>query len=62
MWSTQGNEVISRDWRMFLSGTGRVTTADGSFDSDDTPVEFLFPGENGFLSANPKYGCGVAIS
>ena len=47
---------------MFLSGTGTVTTSEGSFDRADRPVEFIFPGEPGFLSPNPKHGCGVAIS
>jgi hypothetical protein len=47
---------------MFLSGTGRVTTPTDSFDKDDRPIEFIFPGEPGFLSANPKHGCGVQLS
>lgn len=62
VWESQGNEFISRDWRMFLSGTSTVTTPNGTFETDDRPVEFIFPGEPGFLSARPKHGCGVAIS
>ncbi|WP_296426904.1 hypothetical protein [Yoonia sp.] len=62
LWQSQGNEFISRDWRMFLSGTGTVTTPNGIFDKNDSPVEFIFPGEPGFLSTRPKHGCGVAIS
>ena len=62
IWSAQGREFISRDWRMFLAGTGTVTTSDGTFDRSNRPVEFIFPGEPGFLSASPKHGCGVAIS
>lgn len=62
IWQSAGNEFISRDWRMFLSGTGTTTNARGSFDKDNVPVEFIFPGEPGFLSARPKHGCGVAIS
>lgn len=62
VWSAQGNEFISRDWRMFFSGTGTVTTSEGSYDRSDRPVEFIFPGETGFLSSQPKHGCGVAIS
>ena len=62
LWESEGNEFISRNWRMFLSGTSRITTPGGSFDSDGRPVEFIFPGEPGFLSAQPKHGCGVAIS
>lgn len=61
-WSARGNEYISRDWRMFLSGTGTVTVDGETFEKDDRPVEFIFPGEPGFLSANPKYDCGAMIS
>lgn len=62
MWRAEGNEFISRRWRSFLAGTGTVTTPTDRFDKDDSPVEFIFPGEPGFLSANPKHGCGVQLS
>jgi len=62
IWSAEGNEYISQRFRMFLSGTSTVTTPDGSFDSEDNPVEFIFEGEPGFLSANPKHGCGATLS
>lgn len=62
IWSGKGHEFISRDWRVFFSGTGVVTTPDGSFDRANRPVEFIFPDEPGFQSPNPKHGCGVAIS
>lgn len=62
LWERQGNEYISRDWRMFISGTGSTTTPTDSFENDDTPVEFIFPGEPGFLSTRPKHGCGVMLS
>lgn len=61
-WSAKGNEFISRNWRTFLSGTGTVTTPDGSFERSNRPVEFIYPGEPGFQSPNPKHGCGIAIS
>jgi hypothetical protein len=62
MWRSEGNEYISRDFRMFLSGTSTITTPAESWDSDNTPVEFIFPGEAGFLSVSPKHGCGEMIS
>ena len=62
MWRAGGNEYISRRWRSFFAGTGTVTTPTDSYDKDDSPVEFIFPGEPGFLSANPKHGCGVQLS
>ncbi len=62
IWQSQGNEFISRNWRMFLSGTGTTTIGGETFEKDDRPVEFIYPSEPGFLSSRPKHGCGVAIS
>jgi hypothetical protein len=62
LWRTNGHEYISREWRMFLSGTGETVTPAGSYKSDGSPVEFIFPGEPGFLSPNPKFGCGEVTS
>ncbi|GGL55867.1 hypothetical protein [Wenxinia marina] len=56
-WSSTGTEYINRDWRMFLSGQSTYMSDGESFDSDDAPVEFIFPDEAGFLSPNPKFGC-----
>jgi len=60
IWSSQGNEFISQRFRMFLAGNSEVTNQNGSFEIEGEPVEFIFEGEPGFLSANPKYGCGVS--
>lgn len=62
MWRSEGSEFVSPEWRMFIGGTSSYITSDDRFDSDDTPVEFIFPGEPGFLSVNPKYGCGAQVS
>ncbi|MCB5199283.1 hypothetical protein LGQ03_08520 [Loktanella sp. TSTF-M6] len=62
LWSSAGNEYVSDDWRMFIGGTGRVTVPGDAYDKNDSPVEFIFPGEPGFLSANPKHDCGVMLS
>jgi len=62
VWQSAGSEYVSAEWRMFIGGTSTYTTSNGSFDSDDTPVEFIFPGEAGYLSVNPKFGCGVEMS
>ena len=61
LWQSEGNEYISEDWRMFLSGASRTTSPDGTWESDDSPVEFIFPDEPGFLSANPKH-CGATTA
>lgn len=62
LWRSYGNEYISEDWRMFLSGRGTTVVPGETWESDDSPVEFIFPGEPGFLSANPKYDCGATLS
>jgi hypothetical protein len=62
LWRGQGREFVHPDWRVFLSGISEYTTPDDSFETDGSPVEFIFPGEPGFLSVNPKYGCGVVMS
>ncbi len=61
-WRSAGREFISRDRRLFLSGVGRIVTPEGGFETDDTPVEFIFPDEAGFLSSDPKHGCGATMS
>lgn len=62
MWKSEGAEFVSAEWRMFIGGLSSFITSDDQFDSDDTPVEFIFPGEAGYLSVNPKFGCGVEMS
>lgn len=62
IWSSAGNEYIHREWRMFQAGPGTVTLPDETYEEDDSPVEYIFPGEPGFLSANPKHGCGIMMS
>ena len=61
-WRSEGSEFVNPEWNMFIGGTSSYITSDDQFDSDDTPVEFLFPGDAGFLSTNPKHGCGLQIS
>ncbi len=61
-WRSAGNEFISAEWRMFLSGTSTVVNSDDTFTTDGTPMEFIMPGEPGFLSSSPKFGCNVVLS
>ena len=62
-WRSAGSEYISRDWRMFLSGTGTTRLPEGdASEGDDTPVDFIFPAEKGFLSVRPTRGCGQVMS
>ncbi|MEM8538204.1 MAG: hypothetical protein AAGF56_10110, partial [Pseudomonadota bacterium] len=60
--SLTSREFVSRDWRMFFSGVTTYDLPDGDVTVSRRPIEFIFPGEPGFLSSQPKHGCGVAIS
>jgi hypothetical protein len=55
---SRGAEYVSADWRMFFAGPGETDLGDGQWRAiDGSPVEFIFPGEQGFLDRQPKYDC-----
>jgi hypothetical protein len=57
---SRGNEYLHADWRLFFSGPGETDLGDGQWlPIDGSPVEFIFPGEEGFLGIQPKYDCDV---
>jgi hypothetical protein len=63
VWRTAGREYISRDWRMFLAGATTTRLPGGeTYEEDSSPVEFILPGEDGFLSVRPRHGCGQMMS
>lgn len=62
LWSAVGHEYIHPDWRTFISGIRTVTTPTEIYDTDNSPVEFAFPGQQGFLSAKPRYDCSEPIA
>lgn len=62
IWSGVGQEYIHPEWRTFISGVRTITTPTETYDTDNSPVEFVFPGEQGFLSVKPRYDCSVPIA
>ena len=55
---SRGNEYAHPDWRLFFAGPGETDLGDGQWlPIDGSPVEFIFPGEEGFLATQPKYDC-----
>ncbi len=62
VWEITGNEYIHPEWRTFLSGVRTFTTPDDTVTEDGSPMEFIFPGEDGFLSSVPRYECDVVTS
>jgi hypothetical protein len=60
---SRGNEYIHPEWRLFFSGPSEWDPGDGNFlPIDGSPVEFIFPGEPGFLKTQPIYDCDAVMS
>ncbi|MBC7137181.1 MAG: hypothetical protein H5U17_00280 [Defluviimonas sp.] len=57
-----GNQYIHRDWRLFFSGRETFEDTAGRLPTDNTPVEFIMPGEPGYLSTVPLFGCDELMS
>ncbi len=57
VWRAEGSEYVHPEWRVFFSGVGRMDLGEGWLPRDFTPVEFVFPGEPGFMTTTPKYDC-----
>lgn len=63
LWSRAGQQYISRDWRIFYSDKEDFENSFGDKVSTvDTPVEFAFPGDKGFLTSEPIYDCDVVTA
>lgn len=61
LWRVAGQEYIQPEWRTFVSGRRIVSSENGVSERDNTPVEFIFPGEQGFLARRPLYDCSVVL-
>lgn len=62
VWAAKGNELISLEHRVFYSGITEWRTDDGTVTIDSSPLEFINPGEPGFLAETPKYDCESTMS
>ncbi|MFC3088850.1 hypothetical protein [Tabrizicola soli] len=55
---SRGNEYLHPDWRLFFAGPGETDLGDGQWlPIDGSPVDFVFPGDKGFLATQPIYDC-----
>ena len=55
---SRGNEYVNPDWRLFFAGPGETDLGDGQWlPIDGSPVQFIFPGEDGFLANQPIFDC-----
>lgn len=62
LWDLTGQEYIHPVWRTFLSGIRSGEDLNGPYETDERPVEFVFPDESGFLSSKPRFGCDAILS
>lgn len=63
LWRRSGQQLIHRDWRIFFADREEFTNQFGDAESLlETPVEFDFPGDPGFLAAKPKYDCEMMMT
>ncbi|MRX50959.1 hypothetical protein GI374_10975 [Paracoccus sp. S-4012] len=59
----EGQQFVSRDHRRFYGGSETSSDWTGEAGrSDDTPVLFAFPGEAGFGSIQPQFGCQMLMT
>lgn len=59
----EGHQFISRDWRLFFAGDESFTDESGAkVQAIEKPVTFSFPGDAGFLSQTPKFGCNEQMT
>ena len=60
IYAAEGFEYVSKEFGRFFSGAGTISGPTGpDYDYDSRPVKFIRPGEPGFLSDRPLYGCAA---
>jgi len=59
----RGSQYILRDYNLIMGGTDEVREADGGMKTvHRAPVTITAPGEDGFLTDTPLYGCDEMLS
>lgn len=61
LYSAEGRQYVSTRHRLFFFGESWDASSPQQV-SDQSPVEFIYEGEPGFFSPNPKYDCGMLMS
>ena len=59
--SAAGRQYLSETHRLFFFGQDWDAASPDQI-TDASPVQFIYPGEAGFFSPNPKYDCGAVLS
>ncbi|MEM1100779.1 MAG: hypothetical protein AAGH73_04525 [Pseudomonadota bacterium] len=61
VYESRGNEYVHLDWRLFLGGQSVTRTPERTYQDDDAPMSFHFPGEAGFLAWEPAFNCDALL-
>lgn len=59
LWEVTGQEYVSARFQRFFGGISRGLDDGVITERDRTPVEFIEPGERGFLSTQPQHDCDL---
>lgn len=62
LFELSGNEYVSVRHRRFIAGAYSGTSAAGPFEDDQSPVDFIYPGEPGFFTKTPLYDCEASLA
>jgi len=62
IYRSKGQEYINAEWRTFIGGLRSVTSDGTTTETDGRPAAFDFPGDAGFLSTRPQFGCDTVLS
>jgi hypothetical protein len=57
-----GTEYVSLRHRRFIGGVYSGTGEGGAFEHDQSPIDFIYPGEPGFFSKTPLYECEASLA
>jgi hypothetical protein len=58
-WSRTSSDFFSLEWGVGFAGTSNLVFDGAEQSFDDTPVQFDMPGDPGFLTTTPLFGCGT---
>ncbi len=57
LWRNSGTEYVNPDWHIYLAGQTDWVVPTDAYSTDGTPVDFVFPGDPGFLTTAAAFGC-----
>ena len=62
VFQTEGFQYVLEDERLFFLGPDINTDGVDEWESNNAPVDFIYPGEPGFAQMTPLYGCSEVLS